>query len=48
MMGCAGQTPHKFGRWLNVAFWRMSAIKEIADLYLCAICYCTGQWAGKC
>lgn len=46
-MGCAVQTLHKFGGWLDVAFWRMSDIKEIADQYLCVICYCTGQWAGK-
>lgn len=46
-MGCTVQTPHQFGGWLDVAFWRMSDIKEIADQYLCVICYCTGQWAGK-
>lgn len=25
----------------------MSDREEIADQYLCVICYCTGQWAGK-
>lgn len=44
-MGFAVQT-HP-GGWLDVAFWRMSDRKEIADQYLCVICYCTGQWVGK-